>query len=114
MAPVLRGEIYWAKLESENRVFGHEQAGRRPVLILSSDDYNHNARLVMAALITSKGARRPHAVPVQSVQMRDPSWVLADQVRTLSVDRLEQPPMGMMSEGEIATVIRAILLIIGS
>ena len=37
MARILRGEIRWADL---NPVRGHEQAGSRPVLILSHDVFN--------------------------------------------------------------------------
>ena len=37
MARILRGEIRWADL---NPVRGHEQAGLRPVLILSHDIFN--------------------------------------------------------------------------
>ena len=37
MVRILRGEIYWADL---NRVRGREQAGLRPVLILSHDLFN--------------------------------------------------------------------------
>ncbi len=37
MARILRGEIRWADL---NPVRGHEQARRRPVLVLSHDVFN--------------------------------------------------------------------------
>jgi mRNA interferase MazF len=37
VAGILRGEIYWADL---NPVRGREQAGLRPVLILSNDLFN--------------------------------------------------------------------------
>ena len=37
MARILRGEIRWADLDPTR---GHEQAGQRPVLILSHDVFN--------------------------------------------------------------------------
>jgi len=37
LARILRGEVYWADL---NPVRGREQAGLRPVLILSQDLFN--------------------------------------------------------------------------
>ena len=40
MAAILRGAIHWAKL---NPVRGHEQAGTRPVLILSHDVFNERS-----------------------------------------------------------------------
>lgn len=35
MARILRGDIYWANLDP---TLGHEQAGRRPVMVLSRDN----------------------------------------------------------------------------
>ena len=43
MAGILRGEIRWADL---NPVRGHEQAGLRPVLILSHDIFNEKSGTV--------------------------------------------------------------------
>ena len=40
MARILRGDIVWADL---NPVRGREQAGMRPVLILSEDVFNENS-----------------------------------------------------------------------
>lgn len=37
MARILRGDIVWANLDP---TLGHEQAGSRPVLILSEDIFN--------------------------------------------------------------------------
>jgi len=51
MARILRGEIRWADL---NPVKGHEQAGLRPVLILSHDIFNKRSGTVIALAITSQ------------------------------------------------------------
>ena len=51
MAQVLRGEIWWADL---NPVRGHEQAGVRPVLIISHDSSNANSGTVIAMAITGQ------------------------------------------------------------
>jgi mRNA interferase MazF len=40
MAPILRGSIHWADM---NPLRGHEQAGMRPVLILSHDVFNERS-----------------------------------------------------------------------
>ena len=45
MARILRGEIRWANLSP---VRGREQAGRRPVLILSQDIFNEHSGTVIA------------------------------------------------------------------
>lgn len=45
MAHILRGEIRWADL---NPVRGSEQAGTRPVLVISNDIFNARAGVVIA------------------------------------------------------------------
>lgn len=87
MAGVLRGGIYWADLEP---VRGHEQGGRRPVLVLSHDLFNERSGTVIALAITSQPQRAGYPltwrVP-QGVLPRE-SWVKVSQVRTLSTERL--------------------------
>ena len=51
MARILRGDIYWAELDPTR---GNEQAGRRPVLILSQDVFNARSGTVIAVAITSQ------------------------------------------------------------
>jgi mRNA interferase MazF len=51
MARILRGEVRWADL---NPVRGHEQAGQRPVLILSHDVFNERSGTVIAVAMTSQ------------------------------------------------------------
>ena len=54
MARILRGEIYWADL---NPVKGSEQAGMRPVIILSQDIFNRRSGTVIGMAITSQSQR---------------------------------------------------------
>ena len=54
MARILRGEIRWADL---NPVRGREQAGLRPVLILSQDVFNERSGTVIAVALTSQPQR---------------------------------------------------------
>lgn len=51
MARILRGDIWWADL---NPVRGHEQAGVRPVLIISHTIFNQRSGTVIALAITSQ------------------------------------------------------------
>ena len=54
MARILRGEIRWANL---NPARGREQAGQRPVLILSQDVFNERSGTVIAVALTSQAQR---------------------------------------------------------
>ena len=54
MARVLRGEVRWADLDTAR---GHEQSGRRPVLVLSADVFNERSGTVIAVALTSQPQR---------------------------------------------------------
>ncbi len=87
MARILRGEVYWADL---NPVRGREQAGLRPVLILSQDLFNKKSETVIAMAITSQPQKAgfPLTLALPSEMLPKPSWVKISQIRTISVDRL--------------------------
>ena len=111
MATILSGEVRWARLEPVAQVVGHEQANSRPVLVLSNDGSIERTQLAIAALITTTGAIGPAAVLIRSVSMPRQSWVLANQIRTLSVERLGTL-VGRMSEDEMQDVVAALYLTI--
>jgi len=87
MARILRGEIRWADL---NPTKGHEQAGTRPVLILSHDVFNDRSGTVIAVAITSKPQRAgfPLTLEIDSDKLPKKSWIKISQIRTLSVERI--------------------------
>ena len=74
-----RGDLVWVSL---NPQAGHEQAGRRPALVLSPIKYNEKVGLALLCPITSRVKGYPFEValpadgPVTGV-------VLADQVKNL-------------------------------
>jgi mRNA interferase MazF len=87
MARILRGEIRWADL---NPVRGHEQAGLRPVLILSHDIFNERSGTVIAMTITSQPQKAgfPLTIELKSPNLPKKSWLKISQIRTLSVERI--------------------------
>ena len=87
MARILRGEIRWADL---NPVRGREQAGKRPVLILSHDVFNARSRTVIAMAITSQKQKAgfPLTLELDRTALPKQSWVKISQIRTLSIDRI--------------------------
>ena len=87
MADILRGEVYWADL---NPVRGSEQAGRRPVLIISHDIFNQRSGTVIAMAITGQPQKAgfPLVLEISEPGMPKQSWVKISQVRTLSTLRL--------------------------
>jgi mRNA interferase MazF len=89
MAQILRGDIYWADLDPTK---GHEQAGQRPVLVLSNDIFNQRSGTVIALAITSQPPRVGFPLTLELADARLPkqSWVKISQIRTLSVQRLSR------------------------
>jgi mRNA interferase MazF len=87
MARILRGEIRWADL---NPVRGHEQAGLRPVLILSHDIFNERSGTVIAVAITSQPQKAgfPLTIELKSPNLPKKSWLKISQIRILSVERI--------------------------
>ena len=87
MARILRGEIRWADL---NPARGHEQAGLRPMLILSHDIFNERSGTVIAVAITSQPQKAgfPLTLELKSPTLPKKSWLKISQIRTLSVERI--------------------------
>ena len=114
MATILRGQLRWPNPESALQVAGHEQGNSRPALILSNNRFNAASRLVIAALITSgeQPPNSPVTIPIQSVQMPRPSWILAGRIRTLSAQRIGGL-LGTPSEDELTAVYRTVNRISG-
>ena len=111
MARILRGEIRWANL---NPVQGREQAGRRPVLILSQDIFNEHSGTVIAMALTSQPQRAgfPLTLELHSPVLPKQSWVKISQIRTLSVERIGRK-LGQALDEELARVVAGLNEIIG-
>lgn len=87
MARILRGEIRWADLDP---VKGREQAGARPVLVLSHDVFNERSGTIIAVALTSQPQRAgfPLTLELDVRGLPKKSWVKISQIRTLSVERI--------------------------
>jgi mRNA interferase MazF len=111
MARILRGEIRWAEL---NPVRGREQAGRRPVLILSHDVFNERSGAVIAMALTSQEPRAgfPLTLESKAAGLAKRSWIKISQVRTLSVDRLGAR-LARASDEELARALDGLNEILG-
>lgn len=72
------GDIVWASFAPQA---GHEQAGRRPGLVLSPAKYNGPAGFALTCPITSRVKSYPFEIPVSGKRVE--GVVLADQLRSL-------------------------------
>ena len=87
MAGILRGDIVWADLDPTR---GHEQSGRRPVLVISQAVFNARSGTVIAIALTSQEPRAGFPLTLQLVKTKLPkrSWAKISQIRVLAVERL--------------------------
>ena len=112
MARILRGDIIWANLDPTR---GHEQAGSRPVLILSQNIFNDRSGTVIAVALTSQKPNAGFPLTLELTDRRLPkkSWVKISQIRTLSIQRLGKK-LGKASNEELAHIIEGLNEIIGA
>ena len=88
MPSARQGEVWFAALDL---VEGREQAGRRPVLIVSVDQLGTGpSQLAIVAPLTSRDhAQRIHVgVEPPEGGVRSPSWIMPEQVRSIARTRL--------------------------
>ena len=103
---VRRGEIYHADL---NPVFGSEQGGYRPVLIIQNNRGNRHSPTVIVAAITSRPkAKLPTHVPINGIKgLEKESFVLLEQIRTLDKGRLDDY-IGRLNREQMIKVDKAL------
>ena len=100
-----RGDVYWVDLEPS---VGSEANKRRPCVIVSRDASNRVAATVTIVTITSSVRRiYPFDVYLEDV-LEKPSKVQANQVRTISKERLLGPPVTRLS-GDLMKQVDAAL-----
>lgn len=106
-----RGEIWLVALDPTQ---GHEQKGRRPVLIVSPEAFNRVTRVPVVLPITSGGSfarMAGFAVPLMGAGMKTTGVIRCDQPRALDLrarggKKLESVPDAILDEalGRLATI----------
>lgn len=74
-----RGDLVWLSFSPQS---GHEQAGVRPALTLSPEEYNRKVGLAVFCPVTSKAKGYPFEVPLPA-GLEVSGVVLSDQLRSL-------------------------------
>jgi len=103
-----RGDVVWITL---NPQVGHEQAGRRPAVVLSPPSYNGKVGLAILCPITSQVKGYPFEVQIPSgLEVR--GVILADQVKSLDWRAREAELMCTLPAGAIAEVLQKIRVLL--
>jgi mRNA interferase MazF len=96
-----RGDLVWISL---NPQAGHEQAGRRPALVVSPAEYNRRVGLALMCPITSKAKGYPFEVPLPN-NLKITGVVLSDQVKSLDWRARETQVADVAPETTVAEVL---------
>lgn len=103
---IRRGDIYQADL---NPVFGSEQGGYRPVLVIQNNRGNKYSPTVIVAAITSRlKTKLPTHVLLRNIKGLDKnSVVLLEQVRTIDKKRLDNY-IGTLTKEQMQKIDKAL------
>ncbi|MFH1831987.1 MAG: type II toxin-antitoxin system PemK/MazF family toxin [bacterium] len=95
---LIRGSVWFVNLDP---VIGHEQAKKRPCVILSANTYNQNrAGLAIIAPITSQPHEIYWRIPMALSEggLEKKSFIICDQIRTVSILRFSSKMLGIVSD----------------
>lgn len=110
-----RGDIYFVNL---NPVHGREQAGQRPVLVLSINDINR-LPLVVTVIVGTNGAHVPHDYPTNVRVAPALSGLpietvfLCFQIRSLDARRFPDRPAGQLTGQALEDIEQAVRYCLG-
>lgn len=110
-ANLIRGSIWLVDL---NPTIGHEQAKKRPCLVISADTYNQGgAQLAVIMPITSRFRDVYWYVPLEHIQvgLDKPSYVICDQIRNVSLQRFASKCIGFVNDYTLARIEERILIL---
>jgi len=95
---LIRGSVWLVDLDPTR---GHEQAKKRPCLVISANNYNQGqAGLAVIMPITSRPRELFWYVPLDSSQggLDKKSYIICDQVRNVSLQRFSSTCLGFVSD----------------
>lgn len=101
------GDIVWLNFTPRA---GHEQAGRRPALVLSPGAYNGKTSLMICCPLTIQIKNYPFEVFIGGTP---PNAVLADQVKSVDWRRRDAKSKGRVAPEQLAEVCAKIRALIG-
>ena len=103
-----RGDVVWITL---NPQAGHEQAGRRPAVVLSPGDYNAKVGLAILCPITSQVKGYPFEVLIPA-GLPVTGAILADQVKSLDWRARDAEQMCVLPEETMAEVLQKVWVLL--
>lgn len=100
----LRGEVWFAQFDP---TIGHEQAKKRPCIVLSANDFNQGASgLLIVVPLTTRDRKNPLHIPIIPPEggVLAKSFALSEQIRAISRLRLSNHCIGRIKEKTLLTL----------
>ena len=107
-----RGEVYYADL---NPVFGHEQGGIRPVVILQNDMGNYYSPTLIVAAVTRRTFKKPSQpthVVLDDAEGLEPSLFMLEVIRTIDKRRIRSY-VGKLTGEQMGRINSALMKSVG-
>lgn len=104
-----RGDVIWIEM---NPQAGHEQAGRRPALVLSPAAYNGKTGLALLCPITNQVKGYPFEVEL-AMEANVTGVILSDQVRSLDWRARNAAPQGRVPSRVVEDVVARLSTLLG-
>ena len=96
-----RGDVVWLHFSPQS---GHEQAGRRPAVVLSPENYNRKTGLALFCPVTSRVKGYPFEVALPD-ESKASGVVLCDQLKSLDWAARKAERIGALPEEVLADVL---------
>jgi mRNA interferase MazF len=103
------GDLVWVDFDPS---IGHEQAARRPALIVSEGNYNQMSSFVLVCPIT----RSPKPWPFQTSlpdTLPIAGRVIVDQIKSIDKRRVVSPAVGRIEESKLAEIRGLLAALLG-
>ena len=98
---VKQGEIIKVNLNPQK---GHEQAGYRPVVVISNDFFNQKTNLVLVCPITNTNNRFPLHLPLDN-RTKTTGVILCEHIRSLDLNARQYVVVENLPKDILSTVI---------
>lgn len=107
MSEQRQGDLYWVELDP---VKGSEQAGKRPVVVISGNTLNDGLPVRIVCPLTTRvkgGAGRVTLVKAKTNGLKNDSDVLVFQVRTVSLQRFGKK-IGRITNAQMQSIVASL------
>jgi mRNA interferase MazF len=105
-----RGDVVWLSFDPQA---GHEQAGRRPAVVLSPAIYNRSAGLAIVVPITSQVKGYPFEVEIPA-GTRVRGVILADHVKSVDWRARNAERIGRLPDETLQKTLRKAALLVSA